>query len=241
MIAERVALPEQVGLSTTRLRAVDSVIQSFIERGVIAGAVTLIARKGQIAHLAAHGHMDIAAGRPMQPDAIFRLASMTKPVVSVAILMLLEEGKLLLTEPVSAFIPSFKNLQVAVPNAPLPVFIPTELATGEYHVVPAEREITLRDLLTHTSGLGSATVGPGGTATQALTAQLQATSTLTDFVPRMAETPLSFQPGSTWEYSPMFGFDTLARVVEIVSGNSISASASRWECAIRSSTCRRIV
>jgi hypothetical protein len=133
MIAERVALPEQVGLSTSRLRRLDTVIQSYIERGVIAGAVTLIARKGQIAHLSAQGHMDIAAGRPMQSDSIFRLASMTKPVVSVAILMLLEEGKLLLTDPVSAFVPGFKNLQVAVPNATLPSFIPTQLAAGDYH------------------------------------------------------------------------------------------------------------
>jgi CubicO group peptidase (beta-lactamase class C family) len=222
MIAERVALPEQVGLSSNRLRRVDTVIRSFIERDVIAGAVTLIARKGQIAHLAADGHMDIAAGRAMQPDAIFRLASMTKPVVSVAVLMLLEEGKLQLTEPVSAFVPSFKNLHVAVPNAALPSFIPTQLAVGDYHLVPAEREITLLDLLTHTSGLGSATIGLAAKATQALMGQLQATNTLADFVPRMAETPLSFQPGSTWEYSGVFGFDTLARVVEVVSGTSLS-------------------
>src|SRR5712691_1109160 len=223
MIAERVALPEQVGLSTNRLRAVDSVIQSFIERGVISGAVTLIARKGQVAHLSALGHMDIAAERPMQPDSIFRLASMTKPIVSVALLMLLEEGKLLLTEPVSAFVPSFKNLQVAVPNAALPSFIPTQLAAGDYHLVPAEREITLRDLLTHTSGLGSATAGAAARAAQVLMEQLQSTNTLADFVPRMAETPLNFQPGSRWEYSAVFGFDTLARVVEVVSGNSIDA------------------
>ncbi len=221
MIAERIALPEQVGMSPKRLRAVDTVIQSYIERGVIAGGVTLIACKGQVCHLSAHGHMDIAAGRPMQPDSIFRLASMTKPVVSVAILMLLEEGKLLLTEPVSAFVPSFKSLQVAVPNAALPSFIPSQLAAGEYHLAPAEREITLRDLLTHTSGLGSATVGLAATAAEALMRQLQPSSTLADFVPRMAETPLSFQPGNSWEYSGVFGFDTLARVVEVVSGSSI--------------------
>src|SRR5229473_1716208 len=98
MIAERVGLAEQVGLSSTRLQRIDAVVQSFIERGVISGAVTLVARRGRV----------------------IRLASMTKPVISAAILMLLEEGKLLLSEPVSAFIPTFKSLQVAVPNAAVP-------------------------------------------------------------------------------------------------------------------------
>ena len=221
MIAERVALPEQVGLSTPRLRRLDAVIQTAIERGMIAGGVTLIARRGQIAHLSAQGHMDIAEGTAMRPDSIFRLASMTKPVVSVALLMLLEEGKLLLNDPVSAFIPSFKNLQVAVPNATLPTFIASQLTAGEYHLVPAEREITLRDLLTHTSGLGSATIGPAAAVWQALMGQLEPTNSLADFVPRMAETPLNFQPGSVWEYSSVFGFDTLARVIEVVSGSPI--------------------
>jgi CubicO group peptidase (beta-lactamase class C family) len=221
MIAGPVVLPEQIGLSTMRLQRLDAVVQSFIERGVIAGAVTLIARKGQIAHFSAKGHMDIASGRPMQTDTIFRLASMTKPIVSVAVLMLLEEGRILLTEPVSAFVPSFKNLQVAVPNAMLPTFVPTQLAAGDFHLVPAARDITLRDLLTHTAGLGSATAGPGAEATLALLEQRQADNTLADLVQRMAEVPLSFQPGSAWEYSGIFGFDTLARVVEIVSGTAI--------------------
>jgi CubicO group peptidase (beta-lactamase class C family) len=101
-------------------------------------------------------------------------------------------------------------------------FIPTQLASGEFHLVPAEREITVRDLLTHTSGLGSATVGPCFAAARALLENLQPTTTLADSVPRMAEAPLSFQPGSAWEYSGVFGFDTLARVVEIVSGVPIN-------------------
>src|SRR6185436_10266279 len=107
MIAERPVLAEQVGLSTTRLQRIDAMVQTFIDRGIISGAVTLIARKGAIAHLSAIGEMDIAAGKPMQRDTIFRLASMTKPVISVAILMLLDEGKLLLSDPVSHFLPAF--------------------------------------------------------------------------------------------------------------------------------------
>src|ERR1700730_8703460 len=147
LTAERVAPAEQVGLSTRRLERISALFESFIDRGVIAGAVTLIARNGQIAHLAAHGHMDIADGRRMPPTAFSRPASMPKPVISAAIWMLLEEGKVLLTEPVSAYLPTFKNLQVAVPNPPSLPYVQTQLAPGGFHLVRAKREITLRDLL----------------------------------------------------------------------------------------------
>src|SRR5579859_2715256 len=153
LTAERIATAEEVGLSTRRLERINAVVESFIDRGVIAGAVTLVARNGRIAHFAAQGHMDLGADKRMAPDTIFRLASMTKPVISAAILMLFEEGKLLLTEPVSMYLPTFKNLQVAVPNPPAPTYVSTQLTPGEFHLVPADREITLRDLLTHTSGL----------------------------------------------------------------------------------------
>src|SRR5687767_15063368 len=116
MIAERVASPEAVGFSPARLQHVDRVFQSFVERGIIAGAVAFVARNGQVALLNAYGFMDLESRRPMERDAIFRLASMTKPVVGVAILMLFEEGKLLLNQPVADFIPEFRDLQVAVPN-----------------------------------------------------------------------------------------------------------------------------
>jgi CubicO group peptidase (beta-lactamase class C family) len=230
MIAERIAVPEQVGFSTARLQRVERAVQSFVERGVIAGAVTLVARNSQIAHLKAYGQMDIASGRPTQTDTIFRLASMTKPVVSVAILMLVEEGKLLLTEPVSNFIPALKQLHVAVPNPPSAPYVATELAPGGFHLVPASREITIRDLLTHTSGLGSATIGPAVEALAALMQAAQPHETLTDLVPRVASVPLSFQPGSAWEYSPGAGFDTLARVVEIVSGLSFDEFVGQRIC-----------
>jgi CubicO group peptidase (beta-lactamase class C family) len=217
LTAERVATAEEAGLSTRRLDRITTVVESFIDRGIVAGAVTLVARNGSIAHLGAHGHMDIATDKRMATDAIFRLASMTKPIISAAILMLLEEGKILLTEPVSMYLPTFKNLHVAVPNPPAPTYVATQLAPGDYHLVPANREITLRDLLTHTSGLGSSTVGPAVAAMAALPPR-QPTQTLAEIVPRMAEVPLSFQPGTVWEYSPAFGFDTLGRIVEIVSG-----------------------
>jgi CubicO group peptidase (beta-lactamase class C family) len=213
--------PERVGLSSARLRRIDTLMQAFVDRGVISGAVTLLARKGQVAHLAAYGQMDLESARPMRTDTLFRLASMTKPVISVAILMLLEEGKLLLQEPVSNYLPTFRNLHVAVPNQPVPNWAITDLAAGDYHLEPAQREITIRDLLTHTSGLGSATQGPCATETLALAESIRSGDTLSQVIPKLGTVPLSFQPGAAWEYSPAFGFDTLARIVEIVSGLEI--------------------
>jgi CubicO group peptidase (beta-lactamase class C family) len=209
MIAEAIARAEEVGLASTRLRRIDEVAQAFIDRGVIAGAVTLVARNGRVAHLAAHGQMDIGAHRRMETDTIFRLASMTKPVISAAMLMLFEEGKLLLSEPLSTFMPMFKTLNVAEPTA-----------SGDFELVPANREITIRDLLTHTAGFGSATTGPAAAAIAALSGR-QPGDTLEEIVPQMAHVPLSFQPGSVWEYSPSFAFDALGRVVEIISGLSL--------------------
>ena len=221
MIAEPVAVADEVGLSGQRLRRIDALMQTFVERGVVSGAVTLVARKGHIAHLVAHGDMDLAAHKPMQADALFRLASMTKPVISVAVLTLLEEGKLLLSDPVSAFLPTFRGQQVAVPNLPVPAWVSSTLETGGFHLEPAQREITVRDLLTHTSGLGSAMVGPCANETLAVASSIRAGEALAEVIPRMGATPLSFQPGCVWEYSPGFGFDTLARIVEVVSGQPI--------------------
>lgn len=192
----------QLSFSSRHFSPIDVVVTSFVERGIIAGAVTIVARKGEILHLSAQGHMDLETDRAMRPDTIFRLASLTKPVVGAAILMLFEEGKLLLTDPVSAFLPMFKDLQVADGNG----------------FIPALREITLRDLLTHTSGLGS---GPNPPTLVDVPGGLGANDTLADVVPRMASVPLRFQPGTTFRYSPEHGFDVLGRVVEIASGQNL--------------------
>jgi CubicO group peptidase (beta-lactamase class C family) len=210
VIAEPFAIAGQVGLSTSRLKHIGTLVQAFIDRGVIAGAVTLLARKGRIAHLSAHGQMDIESGREMRTDALFRLASMTKPVIAVAILKLFEEGKLLLNDPVSAYLPNFKDLQVSAPSSP-----------EEFALEPALREITIKDLLTHTSGLGSALSGPCATGTAAVAASVRNGDTLADIIPKMGSVPLSFQPGAKWEYSPGFGFDTLGHIVEVISGTPI--------------------
>src|SRR6202790_3298905 len=212
------AKPEEVGLSSDRLPRIHAAIQRHIDAGDISGAVTLVGRKGHLAYLEAQGLMDIASKKPMSTDTIFHLASMTKPIAGVAILMLMEEGKLRLNDPVSKFIPELKTLTVAVPMEPGP----GPAAAGaepRFYTVPAAREITIRDLLTHTSGL----VSGGISATEAAKMPRQPTDALADYIPRLAAVPLAFQPGSRWTYSPGAGFDTLGRVVEVVSGQTFDA------------------
>jgi len=148
------AKPDKVGLSAERLQRIHDAIQRHIDAHRIAGAVTLVARKGRVVYFESHGLMDIAARRPMRKDALFALASMTKPVTGVAVLMLMEECKVHLTDPISKFIPEFKAMKVADQKD----------GASEIQLVPAEREITIRDLLTHTSGLASIGVGSQRTA-----------------------------------------------------------------------------
>ncbi len=207
--------PESVGLSTPRLARVTELMQRNIDAGTFTGSVTLIARNGRIAMLTAQGVMDLESKTPMRTDAVFRIMSMTKPIVAVSILMLAEEGKVRLTDPVGMFIPALQTLNVTVPNTegftpPSPAF--TASAPQPSRIVPAQRPILIRDLLSHTSGLmssGASTaypfvVGSGETLAQAL--------------PRLSSIPLDFQPGTHWAYSPQYGFDVLARVVEVASG-----------------------
>jgi len=215
------AKPEEVGLSSERLTRIHGAIQRHIDAGDIAGAVTLVGRKGRLAHLEAQGVMDLASKKPMSTDTIFHLASMTKPIAGVAILMLMEEGKLRLTDPVSKYIPELKTLTVAVPMEPGPGQAPAADRSAEpkFYKVPAAREITIRDLLTHTSGL----VSGGISATAAAKMPRKPTDALADYIPRLAAVPLAFQPGSRWTYSPGAGFDTLGRVVEVISGQTFDA------------------
>ncbi|MBI2017156.1 MAG: beta-lactamase family protein, partial [Candidatus Rokubacteria bacterium] len=141
------ARPEQVGLSSERLDRIGPMLRSEIEKGKFPGAVALVARKGRIAYFESFGLRDKATGARMTNDTIFRIYSMTKPLVSVAAMMLMEEGRLVLTDPVSKFLPPLAKLQVSVPKTD-PTF-----ARVTYTMVPAEREMTVQDLLRHTSGL----------------------------------------------------------------------------------------
>lgn len=203
---------ESSGLSAERLKRIGDMIERRIAAHDISGAVTLIARKGRIAHFEAHGVMDIQSKKPMSKDAVFWIASMTKPIAAVAILMLNEEGRLRLNDPVSRFIPQYAELKVAVP---LPGA--TAGSEGEFQTVPANRQITIRDLLTHTSGI---VTGAGISAREAAKIARQPTDTLADRIPRLARVPLEFHPGTQWQYSPGVGFDVLGRVVEVASGQS---------------------
>jgi CubicO group peptidase (beta-lactamase class C family) len=160
--------------------------------------------------------MDIDAKKPMTKDALFRLASNSKPVTAAAVMILFEEGKLRLTDPVSKFIPEFRDAKVAVAYEHPPT--PTSASASPYYTVPATRDITILDLLTHTSGLASG--GPTNTDYQKIMRSRKPTDTLADIIPQLGALPLDFQPGSQWHYSPTGGFDTLGRIVEIASGMS---------------------
>ena len=207
---------ESVGLSSERLGRINDLIERYMADQQISGAVTMVARHGQIAHVESQGWMDREEQKPMRRDAIFRMASMSKPVTAVAILMLLEEGKLRLSDPVSAFIPEFTNTQVAIAvdeNArPEPGEIPA------HYTVPAQREITLRDLLTHTSGLESG--GLGGRIGNRI-APRDTTMNLEQYIPTLGKVPLDFQPGTRWRYSALTGIEVLGRVVEVASGMTL--------------------
>lgn len=205
--ASSIAKPEDVGLSSVRLGRIGEMVQRRMGANDVSGAVTLVARRGRVAHLESRGLMDVATKKTMTSDTVFRIASMSKPVTAVAILMLMEEGKLRLTDPVSRFIPQFKALNVAIPS---------DSPRGSFTTVPAEREITIRDLLTHTSGL----VSGGISASEAAKSPKRAEETVADYIPRLAVFPLAFQPGARWTYSPLAGFDTLGRIVEIASGHT---------------------
>ena len=218
--------PEDVGLSSERLQRINQMVARRIAAGEIAGAVTIVARKGKVAHLSAQGVTDLESKQAMTPAAMFRIASMTKPVVGVSIMMMVEEGRLHLNDPVSRYIPEFRGMKVGVPQAappipgggqpqPLPLLPPQGRgAEPSFYAVPAQREITIKDLLTHVSGLGSGPMGNSGIEKVAR----KDGEKLADYIPRLGTTALEFQPGSRWTYSPGAGFETLGRIVEIASG-----------------------
>ena len=211
--------PEDVGLSSERLALIDRMIERRIAAGDIAGAVTIVARNGKVAHHSAKGVVDLESKQPMRTSHMFRIASMTKPVTGVAVMMLVEEGKLRLNDPVSRYIPEFRGQKVAV--AP-PGATPgarggrggQAAAPPQFTTVAATREITIKDLLTHVSGLGS---GPMGNSDIDKVARKEGEK-LAQYIPRLGGTSLEFQPGSRWTYSPGAGFETLGRIVEIASG-----------------------
>lgn len=203
--------PEEVGLSSERLRRIDAVVNEHIAARQLAGAVTLVARRSGIAHLQAHGMADIEAQRPMRTDTIFRIASMSKPVTSVAVMMLYEEGRFLLSDPVSLYLPEFREMKV----------LPPEGAAGA-EPVPAKRPITIRHLLTHTSGLTyhwNKRLGPQLKAAGIPHGLIEEEGTLREKIKILATLPLLVHPGERFEYG--LSTDVLGCLVEAVSGMSL--------------------
>ena len=201
--------PETVGLSTERLSRIDKVMEKHISEQKIAGGVILLARHGKIAHLGTYGMMDVEAEKPMAPNTIFRIASMTKQITSVAVMMLYEEGHFRLHEPVSNFIPAFKEMTV----------LPPESDEDSDSPVPATRQITVWNLLTHTSGLTyhwNEHLGPQYNDAGITHGLLQDESTLAEKMKILATIPLLHQPGEKVEYG--LSIDVLGYLVEVVSG-----------------------
>jgi CubicO group peptidase (beta-lactamase class C family) len=203
--------PEDVGFSSGRLKRLASAFQTDVDKRTIPGAVVLIARNGKVAYLEAFGFQDREKKVPMSADAIFRIASLTKPVTSVAIMMLVEEGRIQLEDLVSVYLPEFNNLQVGVEKV--------NAATGnpELSLEPIRRKMTIQDLLRHTSGLTTGTFGKSLVNQAYIDAKLfDPNQTLAEFVSRLSKLPLAYQPGTTWNYS--MSTDVLGRIVEVVSG-----------------------
>jgi CubicO group peptidase (beta-lactamase class C family) len=205
------AKPESVGMSSERLDRIGAAVQRSIDEKRIAGAVTLVSRHGHLVWFKAQGMADRENGKPMRTDEMFRICSMTKPITSTAVMMLYEEGRFLLEDPVSKYLPEFKNPKVLI-----------KPATGEPYTIPANKEITIRDLLRHTSGLTyqwNPDLGPMYEKANVPSGLLQYDGTIEDGVKRLAGVPLLFKPGDRFEYS--LGVDVLGRLVEVLSGKTL--------------------
>ena len=206
--------PEEVGLSSPRLARIGEHWQRYIEAGKLAGTLTLIARRGKVAYCEGLGHLETERRRPVTPDAVWRIYSMTKPITSVGLMMLHEQGRFQLEDPVHRFIPSWKNLGVFV-SGNYPAFATT----------PAARPMTIRDLLTHTSGLTYGFMERSNVDAAyrklALADRARAGYTLADMVATLAELPLEFSPGTRWNYS--VATDVIGHLIEVISGQRLDA------------------
>ena len=209
-----IAKPDEVGLSPQRLSRIGDWLRAEVAGKKIPGAVVMVVRGGKLAYVESVGQRDPASPAPMKSDDIFRIYSMTKPIVSVAALMLVEEGRLLLDAPVARYIPAFANVKVGVEKAD---------ASGNktLDLVAPRRPMTVQDLLRHTSGLTYGFFGEGLVKKAYVEANISAggNQSNAEFAERIAQMPLAYQPGSTWDYSN--STDVLGRVIEVVSGQTL--------------------
>jgi CubicO group peptidase (beta-lactamase class C family) len=208
MILPRV-MPRDAGLCPQRTERLLTVLRAEVARQRLPGAVALIARHGQLALCEAVGALDPAAGTPMTPDAIFRIYSMTKPVVSVAALMLMEQGELLLSDPVARYLPEYAKQQVAAHRV-----------DGAVQLQPVRQPATVQDLLRHTAGLTYEFMGSAPVQRQYAQARIGSRErSNAAFSQELAALPLMFEPGTHWEYGR--ATDVLGRVVEVISGQTL--------------------
>jgi CubicO group peptidase (beta-lactamase class C family) len=220
------AQPDQVGLDAAKLEQAGALFRQAVDHKEIAGAVLLVARHGKVAYLEAVGNQDVEAGVAMSPESIFRIASMTKPITSVAAMILADEGRLDLSDPISKFLPEFKFMKVAVPRKKGADGTSPGSPGEDFELVQAYRPITVRDLLMHTSGLCyrftdrpylGRLYSEAGICDGLAPSQIS----LAENVRRLARLPLHHQPGTAWEYG--LNTDVLGRLIEVVSGRSLDA------------------
>jgi len=204
------AKPEAIGLSSARLAKLSDAFKREVDKVTLPGATVLVARRGQIGWFDAIGRQSPTAPAPMVRDTLFRIFSMTKPIVSVGIMQLLEDGHFLLNEPVAKFIPEFASTKVGVEN------------NGKLELVPAKRQMTVQDLLRHTSGLTYDHTGNGPVQQLYQQSRLRSRKiTNAEHATMLAAMPLMCQPGAEWNYSR--STDVLGRIIEVVSGKSLGA------------------
>jgi len=207
------AKPEETGFSSTGLARIDAYLKNEIAENKIPGAIMMIQRNGKTAYFNSFGVRDPSTKEPMTPDTIFRIYSMSKPITTVAAMMLVEEGKLALDEPLSKYIPAFADVKVGVEKK-------GEDGVVGLDLVPAKRPITIQDLMRHTSGLTYGFFGEGAVKKLYVGANLgEGDPDNAVFAERLAKLPLAYQPGTTWDYS--HSVDVLGRVIEVISGKSL--------------------
>ncbi len=207
------ARPEEVGMSAERLGRIRVAMQRYVDRGLVPGVVMLVARRGRVVYSDAIGYRDVEARAPMTTETIFRIASMTKPIASVALMMLYEEGHFLLSDPISKFLPDFKNVKVAQ-AAQL-----EERSNSPFKLVPTSRPITFKHVLTHTAGFPNNYRGLTREEFSKNYPRKGPNETVADVVQRLATMPLNFNPGEGWEYGP--ATDVVGRLVEVISGMTL--------------------
>ena len=204
--------PESVGMSSSHMDVIDITLKEFIDSGKLAGMIALIARRGKVVKFDCYGKLDVSADKPVQADSLFRIASLTKPITSVGVLMLYEQGYFNLDDPVSKWIPSFKNFKV------LP-----DVTNLESEPSNLEREITFRHLLTHTSGLGYGFDPDSTEPIERIYLDEKIISpfglpqlSLPQMIDKVSNLPIAFQPGKTWKYS--IAHDVLGYLISLISG-----------------------